>query len=929
MTVPAARAESTVPAVTDSSTGTTGLTSAEAAARLQRDGPNVVARLRPSSPARRLVRQLVDPLVLLLLAALVVTLLVGDLTDAVIIAVVVVANSAIGVAQEVRAERAIAELDALAAPTARVVREGRDQTVPTAQVVRGDLVRLEAGSIVPADVRLLSAHRFQVDESALTGESVPVARGVGDEASAGTVVVAGRATGVVVRTGPDSCLGRIAALVASARPGPTPLQRRLTVLGRWLGAAVVVLSTVVFGLGLLAGRPPLDMAITAVSLVVAAVPESLPAVVTVALALAARRMARLRAIPRRLHAVETLGSVTVVASDKTGTLTENRMTVQRAFDATGTAHVVTGRGYEPNGSVRRLARRRGAQPDPAGPAPGGLDPVVPVSGGLDRAVPTSGGLDRAVPTSGGLSPAWPASGGPSPAWPASDGPSDSLRAMAEAAVLCSDASLDPPTDDRSEWQAMGDPVEAALLAFAGRCGVPVDATRARWPRRAEQPFDAATRRMTTLHQRADGTWLLVCKGAPEVILRTPLVASVPPWAGAAAASLAAAGLRVLAIAAAQYPAGRRPSVEAPAGLDLLGLVGIGDPVRRQAADTARAFADAGIRLLLVTGDHPATASAIATEVGIWRPGDAVHHGDDGTPDDERVDRARVFARIAPEQKLDIVTALQRRGHVVAMTGDGVNDAAALRRADIGVAMGSGTEVARQAADLVLLDDNLATMAAAVREGRRIYDNIRRFLHYGLSGGAAELLVMLVGPFLGLAIPLLPAQILWINLLTHGVPGVALGAEPADPDVMRRPPRPPQESVLGGGLVRAIASTGALLALAVLGVGVLADRAGWSWQTMVFLVLGLGQLGVAWAVRAPTVPGGDRNRSLPAAVLLSAGLMLAAVTVPPLRDGLGTETLPLTHLMVCVGAATVPAALLLVRRRRRPGRTARSADSIQP
>jgi Ca2+-transporting ATPase len=501
--------------------------------------------------------------------------------------------------------------------------------------------------------------------------------------------------------------------------------------------------------------------------------------------------------------------------------------------------------------------------------------------------------------------------------------------MAEAAALCSDASLAPPTGERAEWQAMGDPVEAALLAFAGRCGVPVDEVRARWPRRAEQPFDPATRRMTTLHQRADGTWLLVCKGAPEAVLTTPLVTSVPPWAGPAAAGLAADGLRVLAVAAARFPADQRPSVEEPAGLDLLGLVGIGDPVRRQAADTARAFREAGIRLTLVTGDHPATATAIAAKVGIWRPGDAVHHGDDGTPDDEQADRTRVFARIAPEQKLDIVTALQRRGHVVAMTGDGVNDAAALRRADIGVAMGGGTEVARQAADLVLVDDNLATMAAAVREGRRIYDNIRRFLHYGLSGGAAELLVMLIGPFLGLPIPLLPAQILWINLLTHGVPGVALGAEPADPDVMRRPPRPPQESVLGGGLAWAIAGTGALLAVTVLGVGVVAARAGWAWQTMVFLALGLGQLGVAWAVRAPTVPGGDRNRSLPAAVLVSAGLMIAAVTVPVLRDVLGTESLALAHLIMAAAVAAVPAALLLVRRRLRPRRTPRRADSIQP
>lgn len=851
-----------------------GLSTLEAGERLRRDGPNVVAHVRPPSIGWRVARQLTDPLVALLLGALAVTLLVGEPTDAVIIALVVVANSSIGVVQEIRAARAIAALDALAAPTARVVRDGQDRTVPAAELVRGDLIRLDAGSIVPADVQLVAAQRLRLDESLLTGESVPVDRDVGEEASAGTVVVSGRADAVVVRTGADSSLGRIAALVAGERPGPTPLQRRLAVFGRWLGMAVVVLSTVVFGLGVLAGREPLTMAITAVSLVVAAVPESLPAVVTLALALSARRMARRRAIPRHLHSVETLGSVTVVASDKTGTLTENRMAVQRAFDAAGREYAVTGRGYAPDGAVHGPVETRHG---PAGP-----------------------------------------------------GPTDALRALARAAALCSDACLVPPAGKKAEWQAIGDPLEAALLAFAGRCGVPVPAERGAWPRVAEQPFDARLRRMTTLHRAADGGWLLVAKGAPEVIVGTPLLSVVPSWALPAAADLASAGLRVLAVAAARFPPEHRPCVEHPVGLELLGLVGIGDPLRAQACDTARVFREAGIRLLLVTGDHPATATAIAGEVGIWRPGDPVHNGDDGLPDGERLAATRVFARIQPEQKLDIVAALQRRGHVVAMTGDGVNDAAALRRADIGVAMGGGTQVARQAADLVLVDDNLATMVSAVREGRRIYDNIRRFLHYGLSGGAAELLVMLVGPFLGLAIPLLPAQILWINLLTHGVPGVALGAEPADPRVMRRPPRPPQESVLGGGLVRAVGTTGLLLAAAALSVGAVAARAGWPGQTMLFLVLGLGQLGVALAVRAPRHPGGGRNPWLPAAVLASVGLLVAGVAVPALRDLLGIRSVTPAQLAVCVAVAAVPAAVLMIARRSpagraRPGRIPSSRD----
>jgi Ca2+-transporting ATPase len=470
----------------------------------------------------------------------------------------------------------------------------------------------------------------------------------------------------------------------------------------------------------------------------------------------------------------------------------------------------------------------------------------------------------------------------------------------------------PPSEGKPDWQAIGDPLEAALLAFAGRCGISVRAERAAWRRVAEQPFDTSLRRMTTLHRAPDGRWRIICKGAPEAIVA--LLKVVPDWATAAAAELADTGLRVLAVAVADHPAEDEPAVDDPSGLELLGLVGIGDPVRTRAVDTARAFEEAGIRLLLITGDHPATATAVAAEVGIWRSGEAVHHGAEGTPDDDRADRTRVFARIEPDQKLDIVAALQRRGHVVAMTGDGVNDAAALRRADIGVAMGGGTEVARQAADLVLVDDNLATMTVAVREGRRIYDNIRRFLHYGLSGGVAELMVMLAGPFLGLTIPLLPAQILWINLLTHGIPGVALGAEPAEPGVMRRPPRPPQESVLGAGLARAVGWTGLALAVTTLVAGLAAAALGWPWQTMVFLVLGLGQLGVALAIRARRSPDSDRNRALPLAVLLSVGLLLAAVLVPVLRDLLGTAPLTVVQIVGCLVLAGAPASALLAARR---------------
>jgi Ca2+-transporting ATPase len=566
-------------------------------------------------------------------------------------------------------------------------------------------------------------------------------------------------------------------------------------------------------------------------------------------------MAAQRAIPRRLHAVETLGSVTVVASDKTGTLTEGRMAVRLAVDADGREYHISGRGYEPSG---RLSGPRGSD----------------------------------VP--------------------------QGLRALAQAALLCSDAALRAPSGDHRDWRAIGDPMEAALVAFAGRCGLVLDTVRAEWPRVAEQPFDPKLRRMTTVHRQADGRLLTICKGAPEVVLRPPIVLDLPADAEAAAARLAAAGLRVLAVAGTDCPATRRTAtsdeLDPPTGLRYLGLVGIGDPVREDAPGVAKDFADAGIRLLLITGDHPGTATAVGGDVGIWRPGDDVHHGGDGAPNADRANQVRVFARVPPEQKLDIVAALQANGHVVAMTGDGVNDAPALRRADIGVAMGSGTEVARQAADLVLVDDNLGTMATAVREGRRIYDNIRRFLHYALSGGAAELVVMLVGPFVGLPLTLLPAQILWINLLTHGIPGVALGAEPAEEDTARRPPRPPQESVLGAGLAAATVRTGLVLAAVVLGVGIVAAATGRQWQSMLFLVLGFGQLGVALAVRARRHPGGERNLWLYMAVLASGLLMLAGIFVPPLRELLGTASLPTIDVLWCLIAACVPFVLLSTTRR---------------
>jgi Ca2+-transporting ATPase len=828
-----------------------GLTEGEAARRLTEHGPNTTAVPEPPSALFRVMEQLRDPMILLLLGAAVLTATLHDVADLAVILIVIVLNTTVGVVQELRAEHALAALNRLAAPQATVLRSGRATVIPAADVVPGDLVLLEAGDIVPADLELSAAVRLQTDESALTGESLPVEKDTGEEVFAGTVVTRGRGSGIVSRTGPASALGRIAGLLSDQRPRPTPLQLRLRSLSRILSVAALTLSGVVAVAGLLRGLPAADMIVTAVSLTVAAVPESLPAVVTLALAIGAHRMARRSAVVRRLPAVETLGSVTVVAADKTGTLTEGVMLAERLWTEHG-EFIASGNGYAPAGAL------------------------VPVG--------------------------------------AAEPPERLLRDV----VLCNDADLRPPGPDQPVWLPLGDPTEAALLTLAHRGGIDPEPLRAAHPRIAELPFDSVRKRMTTFHRMPgdDGT-LVVGKGAPEVIL-DPAVTSYGDiaTARAIAAELAADGYRVLAVADQVLPPGARRTED---GLRLVGLVALVDPVRHNAADVTAAFGRAGVDLLLITGDAPGTAQAVAERVGL--------HTDDGVVTGADIDdgadpsAGRVFARIRPEQKLDIVQAWQRAGHVVAMTGDGVNDAPALRRADIGVAMGrGGTEVARQAADLVLTDDDLGTLVAAIEEGRRIYANVRTFLRYALSGGLAEILVMLVGPMLGLAAPLLPAQILWINMLTHGLPGVAIGAEPADPRSMRRGPRSPDEQVLGAGLWQRVAGTGTLIAAVTFAAALWTRSTGGPWQTMAYVVLGLAQLGVAIAVRRPR-PSGERRR-LRFLDLAVAGALVAQVGplfVAPLRELLSLHALSASELAVAAAVAIIPGLVVAFRRvRRAPG-----------
>jgi cation-transporting ATPase F len=723
--------------------------------RRERFGFNVLTPKKGKNPLMRFLLQFNNPLVMILLAASLITAVLKDPTDALVIFGVVLINAVIGYIQEARAEQSIAALAKTMTTEATVIRGGKVTRLPAAELVPGDIVQLQAGSRVPADIRLIASRDLQVTEAALTGESLPVEKDADllgnhdavlaerrNMAYASTLVTYGTATGIVVAIGDGSEIGRISQLISSASELETPLTRKIGQFSRVLLVAILVLSILTFGIGVLRGQPVVDTLMAAIALAVGAIPEGLPAALTVTLAIGVSRMARRRAIIRNLPAVETLGSTTVICSDKTGTLTQNQMTVQE-IRTLGGAYLVDGVGYQPDGTI-------------------------------------SGDWEKDV----------------------------AVGETLKAGLLCNDSQL---VEAEGRWAVQGDPTEGALLVSArkGR----LDPEGGAYPARLDSiPFDSQHQYMATLH--ADG--MVYIKGAAEVLLERCVGALDPTGQVAACGSevfrpavesMASQGLRVLAFARLEKPAAQKITFDDIAGLTLLGLQGMMDPPRLEAVAAIRASQKAGIVVKMITGDHALTAASIGQQIGLCQDGCAtvLTGAELSKMSDaeliEQVEVVNIFARVAPEQKLRLVEALQARGHVVAMTGDGVNDAPALKQANIGVAMGiTGTDVSKEAADMVLTDDNFATIEAAVEEGRGVFDNLTKFIAWTLPTNLGEGLVLLAAIVSGAVLPILPIQILWINMITAAFLGMALSLEPKEPDLMSRRPRDPQAPILNRALI---------------------------------------------------------------------------------------------------------------------------------
>ncbi|MBT9252937.1 MAG: cation-translocating P-type ATPase [Brockia lithotrophica] len=889
-----------------------GLSSREAEARRAHYGPNTLEDGRRRSWWFAFLEQFKDFMLLVLLGATLLSALLGEYVDAALILAVVLLNGFLGFFQGYRTEKTLAALRDLTAPSCRVLRDGKLVVVPAESLVPGDVVTVEAGERVPADLRLWEAEGVHVDESLLTGESIPVAkrveRGDADEHGIlfmGTLLVRGSATGIVVATGKATAMGRIARLLKDSEPDSPPLVRRMNELGKVFVAGALALIAAVLLLGGQTGTPFPELLLTGVTLAVAAIPEGLPAIVAVVLTLGVYRMARENALVRRLHAVETLGSTTFIATDKTGTLTQNRMRAVLLAVSGAVYHVRE----EDDGEA--LLVRNGV---PIAVHPEDVRIALTVLALANR---------QHERFEGG--------GAPISSWSSLRAPAEESR-RSSFAPLSNSGSFSGVEFASSDLRIFrGDPMELALWEFARKLGVHLEGLFSRYTRVDEVPFDHHTRYMAVLYRSiAEDLWTV--KGSPEAVLRRcasvlsgadvrPLTERTRSFLLSEVDRLSRDGYRVLALAYRRLPRFRGTREDLEGRLVFVGFVGLLDPPRPEVREALARVRGAGIRVAMVTGDHPETAERIAKDVGLWEEGSLTLSGRDlYTFSDkalaERLPYVRVFARVSPEHKLRIVEVLKREGHVVAMTGDGVNDAPAIRAADVGIAMGrGGTDVAKEAADLILLDDNFATIARAVEEGRAIFENIRAFVRFVLTANVAEVFLVFGAILAGTAIPLSPLMLLWINFLTEGLPALALGLEGRDPEVMERPPRPPQEGLFARGLGLTILAGGILvggLALAVFlryleTQGLAAARAAAFWT------LAAGQLFMIFD-RSEGYGRFERNPLLFLAFLASLGLAALVVAVPYAAGLFRIAPLPTTDMVLLAGVALIPSLFLHAARR---------------
>ncbi|MEE8596560.1 MAG: calcium-translocating P-type ATPase, PMCA-type [bacterium] len=832
-----------------------GLSIEEVRNRLLSYGPNKIKEVKKRTVLGMVLDQFKDFMILVLIAAAIVSGIIGEPKDTVAILVIVILNAVIGFVQEYRAEKAIEALKMMAAQVATVIRDGELTSISAHEIVPGDIVLLEAGNIAPADIRLIEVAHLKIDESSLTGESVPVEKHtnplqdkmmpLGDRkniAYKGTIVSYGRANGVVVSTGMNTEFGKIATMLQEQVEVKTPLQKRLAKFGKRLAIAVFAICAIVFGVGFIRGEPPLLMFLTAISLAVAAIPEALPAVVTISLAIGAKKLVKQNALIRKLPAVETLGSVTYICSDKTGTLTQNKMEVQEIY--------VNGKFFK----HEKISNQQ------------------------------------------------------SP-----------INNLFMTMALNNDATRD------KHGKYLGDPTEIALYALSEEKGFLKENLLKDYLRVAEIPFDSERKCMTTFHKTPEKGFVSFTKGAIEIILeKSTNEISINGKSNinkekihSMSEVMAQRGLRILAFAMRNWenlPEDMN-TANTETALTFLGFVGMIDPPRKEVNAAVTLCKSAGIKPVMITGDHPVTAKAIARELNIIDSDEEILTGRELEKLsikelEKKVEDIRIYARVAPEQKLKIVKALQNQGQFVAMTGDGVNDAPALKSADIGIAMGiTGTDVSKEASDMILLDDNFATIVKAVKQGRRIFDNIRKFIKYTMTSNAGEIWTIFLAPFLGLPIPLLPIHILWINLVTDGLPGLALAVEPAEKDIMKKPPRHPKESIFAHNLGLDIIWVGLLMGGVSIFSQAWAIKTGHtSWQTIVFTVLCLSQMGNVLALRSEKESffslGLFSNIPLLGAILLTFVLQMATIYVPFLNSIFKTQPLTLSELIICLLLSSV-------------------------